>query len=66
MPAYGYALGEDSVHVFASLPARQRKKLLHVFESLTAHPHKGGDYQESGASGLNYEVKLTDNIILTW
>jgi hypothetical protein len=33
---------------------------------LTAHPHKGGDYQESGASGLNYEVKLTDNIILTW
>jgi hypothetical protein len=66
MSAYGYALGEEAVHAFASLPFRQRAKLLRVLDALTRRPNQPGDYQETGASGRIFEVTLADDLLLTW
>ena len=64
--AYGYALGADAVHAFATLKVRRREQLLRAFERLARYPQLGGDYQEFGASGRTYEVKLVDDMIVTW
>ena len=66
MSSYGYALGEEAVQGFASLPPRQRAKLLRALNSLTRRPNQAGDYQEAGTSGRIYEVKLVDDLLLTW
>jgi hypothetical protein len=66
MPLYGYTLGDEAVRAFASLPVRQREKLLRVFDSLARFPSQQGDYQEAGGSGRLYEVKLSDDLMLTW
>lgn len=66
MLSYGYALGDEAVHAFTSLPVRRRENLLRIFEHLARYPKQEGDFQESGASGRVYEVKLHDNLLLTW
>lgn len=66
MSGYGYALGEEAVHGFASLPPRQRAHLLRALDRLARRPNQPGDYQEAGASGRIYEVKLVDDRLLTW
>ena len=66
MSGYSYALGDEAVHAFTSFSARQRMKLLRVFDHLARFPDQLGDYQEAGASGCAYEVKLFDSIVLTW
>jgi hypothetical protein len=66
MSGYGYALGEEAVHAFTSLPPRQRRKLLLLLDSLARRPNQPGDYQEAGASGRLYEVRLIDDQLLTW
>ena len=66
MPAYSYALGDEAVHTFTSLPARQREKLLRAFDRLARQPHQQGDYREAGASGRIYEVTLSGDLLLTW
>ena len=66
MSGYSYALGEEAVHAFTSLSPRQRGRLLRVLAGLTRRPDQSGDYQEAGASGRLYEVKLIDDLLLTW
>lgn len=66
MPAYSYALGDEAVHVFTSLSARQREKLLREFDHLACFPAQQGDYQEVGATDRIYEVKLSGDLLLTW
>jgi hypothetical protein len=66
MPAYDYALGAEAVHAFASLPPRHRASLMRLFEHLARHPSQPGDYQEFGASGRIYEIKLLDDMLVTW
>jgi hypothetical protein len=66
MSVYDYALGAEAVHVFASLPPRQRSRLIRLFVHLTRHPSQPGDYQETGASGRIYELKLVDDMLVTW
>ncbi len=66
MSSYGYALGEEAVQIFTSLPALQRAKLLRAFDRLARSPNGPGDYQEAGASERLYEVKLLDELLLTW
>ncbi len=58
--------GDEAVRVFTVLPARQRAKLLRVSDTLAKYPTEGGDYQETGASGRTYEVRLFDDLLLTW
>ncbi len=43
MPAYSYALGEEAVHAFTSLPSRQREKLLRDLDHLARFPALQGD-----------------------
>lgn len=66
MSDYAYALGEAAVLAFTRLPARQRSRLLRVFDSLARLPHQEGDYREPGASRRIYEVKLIDETLVTW
>jgi hypothetical protein len=66
MAGYGYALGEDAVHAFTRLPVRQRERLLRILDRLAKHPATTGDYQETGGSGRTYEVRLFDELLLTW
>ncbi len=66
MSAYGYALGDESVHAFTSLPARRREKLLRAFDNLARFPNQEGDYREAGSSGRIYEVILSGDLLLTW
>lgn len=66
MSDYGYALGEEAVHAFTSLPPRLRGKLLRVLDGLARRPNQPGDFQEAGASGRIYEVKLIGDLLLTW
>lgn len=66
MSSYGYALGDEAVHAFTSLPPRRREKLLRVLEHLARFPSQEGDYQETGTSGRLYEVQLSDDLLLTW
>ena len=65
MPAYSYALGDEAVHAFTSLPPRQREKLLRELDRLARFPAQKGDYQEAGASGRIYEVKLSGDLLIT-
>lgn len=51
---------------FAHLNTRRRERVLAVAESLAHQPSLSGDYQEFGASGRRYEVKLFDDLIFTW
>ncbi len=66
MSDYAYALGEAAVNAFTRLPARQRGRLLRTFDQLARRPHQEGDYREAGASARVYEVKLIDEILVTW
>lgn len=66
MAGYSYTLGEAAVHAFTSLPARQRARLLRIFDSLSRLPHQEGDYRETGTSRRLYEVKLIDETLITW
>jgi hypothetical protein len=66
MSPYGYALGDEAVHAFTALPAKSRQKTLQACEHLARHPRQSGDYREPGADGRPYEVKLFDDLLLTW
>jgi hypothetical protein len=39
---------------------------LEVFAGLAAGPSASGDYQEPGLAERKYEVRLVDDIIITW
>lgn len=63
---YGYAFGDEAVHAFTALPAKLRLKLLRICEHLARHPLQSGDYQETGTTGRIYELKLHDELLITW
>ncbi len=66
MAGFNYVLGDEAVRTFTVLSARQREKLLRVLDMLAKYPTEGGDYQETGASGRSYEVRLCDDLLITW
>lgn len=66
MSRYAYTLGAAAVQVFATLSAKQRNRLLRVFDQLARQPHQEGDYRELGASQRLYEVKLVGETLITW
>ena len=66
MEPYGYALGVEAVHAFTAQNARERERLIAVFDRLALHPFELGDYNESGQSGRIYEVTLIGDLLVTW
>jgi hypothetical protein len=64
--AYSYALGDEAVRAFTTLNVRRRGKLLRAFDLLARVPAGHGDFQEFGESGHIYEIKLIDDMIITW
>lgn len=66
MTAYGYALGEEAVDAFAALPAKQRQKVLRFCGHLARFPKLAGDYRELGQTGRTYELKLIEELLVTW
>lgn len=66
MPAYSYAVGDEAVHAFALLSAKRRAKLLRFFDRVTHDPFQSGDYSEAGATGRVYELKLIDDVLVSW
>jgi len=66
MEPYDYALGAEAVHAFTAFSSSRREQLLQLFESLATHPSELGDYQESGQVGRKYEVRLVDDLLVTW
>jgi hypothetical protein len=63
---YDYALGAEAVHVFTAFGARRREQLLQHFAGLAANPFESGDYQEPGQAGRSYQVRLVDDLLITW
>ena len=66
MEPYDFALGAEATHAFTAQPARRRERLLQVFDELARHPFGPGDYREPGQTGRVYEVKLCDDLLVTW
>lgn len=66
MAPYGYAFGDEAVHAFSRLSFRQRRALLRTCELLTRRPHEAGDYAERGATERIYQLKLVDDLLITW
>jgi hypothetical protein len=63
---YGYALGDEAVHAFTGLTAKSRQRFLRACENLARYPRQSGDYQEPGATGRIYQLKLIDDLLITW
>jgi hypothetical protein len=63
---YGYALGDEAVRAFAALPAKSRRKVLRFCGHLARYPRLSGDYQEPGLSGRVFELKLVEELLVTW
>jgi hypothetical protein len=63
---YGYAFGDEAVHAFIALPAKSRQKMLRICEQLARYPRQSGDYSETGAAGRIYELKLFEELLVTW
>ena len=66
MEPYDFALGAEAVHAFTAQGVRERGRLLQIFDGLARHPFEPGDYREAGLTGREYEVKLHDDLIVTW
>ncbi len=66
MSPYGYALGDEAVHAFTALPAKSRRKILRACEHLARYPRQPGDYREHDSTGRIFELKLFDDLLLTW
>lgn len=66
MASYGYAFGDEAVHAFTALPAKSRLRLLRISDHLARFPRQTGDFQESGATGRVYEIKLFDDLLVPW
>ncbi len=66
MSRYSYAFSEEAVAEFCRLSFRQRRQLLRVCERMTAYPHGLADYLEPGATGRIYQVKLVEDLLITW
>jgi hypothetical protein len=66
MDPYDYALGAEAVHAFTVQGVRERERLLQIFDGLARHPFEAGDFRESGLTGREYEVKLFDDLLVTW
>ncbi|MBI5766496.1 MAG: hypothetical protein HZA93_01785 [Verrucomicrobia bacterium] len=39
---------------------------MQIFDELTQRPFEPGDYREPGLAGREYEVRLRDDVIVTW
>lgn len=66
MEPYDYALGAEAVHAFTARGVRERERLLQIFDGLAQRPFEPDDFREPGLSGREYEVKLFDNLLVTW
>jgi hypothetical protein len=66
MEPYDYALGAEAVHAFTAQSARGREKLLQIFGQLARQPFAPGDFREPGLTDRDYEVKLFDDLLVTW
>jgi hypothetical protein len=63
---YGYALGDEAVHAFTGLPVKTRQRFLRACDHLIRNPRQAGDYQEPGTMGRIYQLKLVDDLLITW
>jgi hypothetical protein len=65
-PRYEFAIsGEASRFLFGSTD-RIRKKAEITFEFLARHPFSSGDFTETTPGGRVLQVKLFDNVIVTF
>lgn len=54
---YNYAVDDAVLEVFASLPKRQRERLLRIFDTLAENPFLHGDTVQRDSVGRPCEVK---------
>ena len=66
MEPYDFALDAEAIHAFTSESGREREKFLQIFDGLARRPFEPGDYSESGLTGREYQLKLQDDLIVTW
>lgn len=66
MEPYDFVLGAEAVHAFTVRSTRERERLVQIFDELTQRPFEPGDYREPGLAGREYEVRLRDDVIVTW
>ena len=57
MSYYRYAVDDAVLDTFASLPKRQRERLLRIFETLAENPFLPGDTIQHDHEGRPCEVK---------
>jgi hypothetical protein len=65
-PRYEFTVaGEASRFLFGSTD-RVRRKAEMAFESLAKHPFTVGDFEETSPAGRKYQVKVFDDLIVTF
>ena len=61
-----YAVDDTVLDVFASLPKRQRERLLRAFDSLAENPFLHGDTIQRDSTGRPCEVKRFGEWTVIW
>ena len=57
IPGYKYTVDDAVLAVFASVPKRQREKLLRIFAELTSNPFLPGDTIQPDHAGRPLQVR---------
>lgn len=63
---YNYAVDDAVLDIFASLPKRQRERLLRIFDSLAEDPFQHGDTVQIDSVGRPCEVKRFGDWTIIW
>ncbi len=63
---YHFLLSEETYRFVVSSRTSDRQILDDTFRYLADHPHLGGDYQEQNSEGLQREVFLRRNFLVTF
>ena len=63
---YSFSVSREVLGQFASLPGRQRSRLLQAFEALAETPFLPNDARQSDLSGRPLSVRRFGEWTLTW
>jgi len=63
---YEFAISGEASRFLFGRSDRVRTKAADIFEHLARHPFTAGDFQETAPSGRTYEVRVFDDLIVTY